>query len=221
MDAKKLTSRQKQIYDFICAEVAEKGYPPSVREIANGVGLSSPSTVHTHLQVLEDKGYIKRDYSKPRALEIMGQGGGSNTGQALHHIEQQEDNAPSMPKLLTLPLVGRVAAGQPILAEQNIEGTLTLPQALIGDTASFVLRVKGESMIQAGIFDGDFVVVQEQSDAVNGQIVVAMVDDGATVKTFYREADRIRLQPENPTMEPIYVTNPIILGRVVALIRSM
>lgn len=220
MDPKKLTTRQKQIYDFICAEVAEKGYPPSVREIANGVGLSSPSTVHTHLQVLEDKGYIKRDYSKPRALEIMGQGGSANA-QILHHVEQQDGPTPTPPQLVTLPLVGRVAAGQPILAEQNIEGALTLPQALVGDAASFVLRVKGESMIQAGIFDGDFVVVQEQSDAVNGQIVVAMVDDGATVKTFYREADRIRLQPENPTMEPIYVTNPVILGRVVALIRSM
>lgn len=221
MDPKKLTTRQQQIYDFICAEVAEKGYPPSVREIANGVGLSSPSTVHTHLQVLEDKGYIKRDYSKPRALEIMGQGGGPVTPQVTHIVETPEGTTGTETKLVQLPLVGRVAAGQPILAEQNIEGTLTLPSALVGDAASFVLRVQGESMIQAGIFDGDFVVVQEQSDAANGQIVVAMVDDGATVKTFYRESDRIRLQPENPTMAPIYVKNPVILGRVVALIRSL
>lgn len=221
MDSKKLTSRQQQIYDFICAEVAEKGYPPSVREIANGVGLSSPSTVHTHLQVLEDKGYIKRDYSKPRALEIMGQGG---AGAPVVHrvVSEQPDGVVTVDaQLVALPLVGRVAAGQPILAEQNIEGTLTLPSALVGDSASFVLRVQGESMIQAGIFDGDFVVVREQSDAANGQIVVAMVDDGATVKTFYRESDRIRLQPENPTMAPIYVKNPVILGRVVALIRSL
>lgn len=207
MDRQKLTKRQTQIYDFICTEVQDKGYPPSVREIANAVGLSSPSTVHTHLQVLEDKGYIKRDLSKPRALEIIskdaenGQVGGSSG-------------------IIRLPLIGHVAAGAPILAEQNIEAMIPLPEALVGDSATFVLRVKGESMIQAGIFDGDFVVVREQPDASNGQIVVALIDDEATVKTFYRESERIRLQPENPTMAPIYADNPKILGRVVALVRS-
>lgn len=220
MDPKKLTTRQQQIYDFICAEVSEKGYPPSVREIALGVGLSSPSTVHTHLQVLEDKGYIKRDLSKPRALEITGQvSAGASVSSALGSDTQ--DDVEIEPGVVSLPVVGRVAAGQPILAEQNIEGTIALPSSLVGDSASFVLRVKGDSMIQAGIFDGDFVVVREQSDATNGQIVVALIDDGATVKTFYREKDRIRLQPENPTLEPIYVKNPVILGRVVALVRSL
>ena len=220
MDPKKLTARQQQIYDFICAEVSEKGYPPSVREIALGVGLSSPSTVHTHLQVLEDKGYIKRDLSKPRALEITGQvSAGASVSSALGSDAQ--DDVEIEPGVVSLPVVGRVAAGQPILAEQNIEGTIALPSSLVGDSASFVLRVKGDSMIQAGIFDGDFVVVREQSDATNGQIVVALIDDGATVKTFYREKDRIRLQPENPTLEPIYVKNPVILGRVVALVRSL
>ncbi len=220
MDPKKLTARQQQIYDFICAEVSEKGYPPSVREIALGVGLSSPSTVHTHLQVLEDKGYIKRDLSKPRALEITGQvSAGASVSSALGSDTQ--DDVEIEPGVVSLPVVGRVAAGQPILAEQNIEGTIALPSSLVGDSASFVLRVKGDSMIQAGIFDGDFVVVREQSDATNGQIVVALIDDGATVKTFYREKDRIRLQPENPTLEPIYVKNPVILGRVVALVRSL
>ena len=220
MDPKKLTARQQQIYDFICAEVSEKGYPPSVREIALGVGLSSPSTVHTHLQVLEDKGYIKRDLSKPRALEITGQASaGASVSSALGSDTQ--DDVEIEPGVVSLPVVGRVAAGQPILAEQNIEGTIALPSSLVGDSASFVLRVKGDSMIQAGIFDGDFVVVREQSDATNGQIVVALIDDGATVKTFYREKDRIRLQPENPTLEPIYVKNPVILGRVVALVRSL
>lgn len=207
MDRQKLTKRQAQIYDYICGEVADKGYPPSVREIANAVGLSSPSTVHTHLQVLEDKGYIKRDLSKPRALEIIGKDSVSaSTG--------------SMERVTSIPLVGRVAAGAPILAEQNVEAMIPLPEAIVGDSASFVLRVQGESMIQAGIFNGDFVVVKEQNDAINGQIVVALIDDEATVKTFYREKDRIRLQPENPTMAPIYVKDPIILGRVVALVRS-
>lgn len=207
MDRQKLTKRQQQIYEYICKEVADKGYPPSVREIANAVGLSSPSTVHTHLQVLEDKGYIKRDLSKPRALEIMGK-------------ESKQEITGSMGSTVSIPLVGRVAAGVPILAEQNVEAMIPLPEALVGDAASFVLRVQGESMIQAGIFDGDFVVVNEQPDAVNGQIVVALIDDEATVKTFYREPDRIRLQPENPTMQPIYAKNPTILGRVVALVRS-
>jgi len=208
MDRQKLTKRQSQIYEFICQEVADKGYPPSVREIANAVGLSSPSTVHTHLQVLEDKGYIKRDLSKPRALEIIGKDSSSDI------------SVGGVESVVSIPLVGRVAAGVPILAEQNVEAMIPLPQAIVGDAASFVLRVQGESMIQAGIFDGDFVVVKEQSDAVNGQIVVALINDEATVKTFYREKDRIRLQPENPTMQPIYVVNPTILGRVVALIRS-
>lgn len=211
MERKKLTARQSQIYDFICSEVAAKGYPPSVREIAEAVGLSSPSTVHTHLQVLEDKGYIKRDLSKPRALEIIG----SET----HGVDgPQVGNASG---IVSVPLVGRVAAGTPILAEQNIEAMISLPEAIVGDSASFVLRVQGDSMIQAGIFNGDFVVVKQQDDAVNGQIVVALIDDSATVKTFYREKNRIRLQPENPTMEPIYVTDPIILGRVIALVRSL
>lgn len=213
MDLSSLTTRQQQIYKFICAEVAAKGYPPSVREIAEGVGLSSPSTVHTHLRVLADKGFIKRDYSKPRALEIVGEE---------QPAEKPADEVETLDEgIVRLPLVGRVAAGQPILAEQNLEGTIALPKELVGDVGSFVLRVKGDSMIQAGIFSGDFVVVKEQPDAVNGQIVVALIDDGATVKTFYREKDRIRLQPENPTMEPIYATNPVILGRVIALVRAM
>lgn len=207
MDRQKLTKRQTQIYEYICNEVADKGYPPSVREIANAVGLSSPSTVHTHLQVLEDKGYIKRDLSKPRALEIIGK-------------EAKQEVSGSSSGTISIPLLGRVAAGTPILAEQNIETFIPLPEAVVGDAASFVLRVQGESMVQAGIFDGDFVVVKEQDDAVNGQIVVALIDDEATVKTFYRESDRIRLQPENPTMAPIYAVNPKILGRVIALVRA-
>ncbi len=208
----KLTKRQQQIYDYICQTVLDKGYPPSVREIASAVGLKSPSTVHMHLQVLEDKGYIQRDQSKPRALEIRDDPRAASAADGVEPVGSG---------IITVPIVGRVAAGQPILAEQNIEGSMALPQSIVGDAASFVLRVKGESMIQAGIFDGDYVIVREQQDAVNGQIVVAMVDDGATVKTFYREQDRIRLQPENPAMTPIYAENPVILGRVIGLIRAM
>ena len=212
MQTQRISKRQKQIYDFICSEVKEKGYPPSVREIAQAVGLRSPSTVHVHLQVLEDKGYIRRNLSKSRALEVV----------HADDIQETGDDRPSDSRqLVTLPLLGRVAAGAPILAEGNVEEYMTLPRCLLGDDASFVLKVKGDSMIGAGIFNGDFVVVKQQADAVNGEIVVAQLGEEATVKTFYREKETVRLQPENPTMQPIYTRNPRILGRVVALIRTM
>ena len=212
MQTQRISKRQKQIYDFICSEVKEKGYPPSVREIAQAVGLRSPSTVHVHLQVLEDKGYIRRNLSKSRALEVV----------HADDIQETGDDRPSDSRqLVTLPLLGRVAAGAPILAEGNVEEYMTLPRCLLGDDASFVLKVKGDSMIGAGIFNGDFVVVKQQADAVNGEIVVAQLGEEATVKTFYREKEAVRLQPENPTMQPIYTRNPRILGRVVALIRTM
>ena len=170
-----------------------------------------------HLKVLQERGLIKRDSKKPRTIEV---------------VSGQQDEAPLAEGLasptqdvssneMRLPLIGRVAAGVPILAEQNVEETLTLPTSIVGDSSSFILRVRGESMVNAGIFDGDYLVVREQPDAHDGEIVVALIDDSATVKTFYRERDRVRLQPENDAMEPIYVTNPIILGRVTALIRSM
>jgi len=210
----KLGKRQLAIYDFIRSYSDEHGYPPSVREIGAAVGLASPSTVHMHLKVLEEQGLIKRDSKKPRTIEVMGKQAAS--GQHLAEVTQDVDR-----DVITLPVVGRVAAGTPILAEQNIEDRLSLPTSVVGDASSFVLRVRGESMINAGIFDGDYIVVKEQSDAHDGEIVVALIDDSATVKTFYREPGRIRLQPENDTMEPIYVENPTILGRVTALIRSV
>ena len=221
MATRKLSKRQEQILEFVREYASDHGYPPSVREIGAACGLASPSTVHVHLKVLQDAGYIRRDPNKPRALEVVG----------MEHAKPQ--TAPKDDKsvklefvgkeagTVSLPLVGRVAAGTPILAEQNIEETITLPTSLVGDSSSYVLRVRGESMIGAGIFDGDYIVVREQAEAHNGEIVVALIDDSATVKTFYREADRIRLQPENPTMEPIYATNPRILGRVTAVIRSL
>lgn len=209
--ARKITKRQQQIYDFIRTYQAENGYPPSVREMAAAVGLSSPSTVHAHLSALEDHGLIKRNASKPRALEVFNEDGSS--------VQLAEVTESPSRGTVSLPLVGRVAAGLPILAEQNVEDTFTVPTEIATDACSFVLEVHGESMINAGIFNGDYIIVREQQGAMNGEIVVAMIDGEATVKTFYKEAGRVRLQPENDSMEPIYADNPVILGKVVALMR--
>ncbi len=209
--ARKITKRQQQIYDFIRAYQQEKGYPPSVREMAAAVGLSSPSTVHAHLSALEDHGLIKRDKTKPRALEVFDQDGTS--------VKTAEVRAMPDRGSVSLPLVGRVAAGMPILAEQNVEDTFTLPTEIVTDSSSFVLEVHGNSMVNVGIYNGDYIVVREQKSAMNGEIVVAMIDGEATVKTFYKEHGRVRLQPENDAMEPIFATNPTILGKVVALLR--
>ena len=217
MPKEKITKRQQQAFEFICGFTAEHGYPPSVREIGSAIGLSSPSTVHSHLHKLEEAGYIKRDPNKPRTIEIC-EDAKTRAKQSPKLVEVKQDVNTNT---VTLPLVGRVAAGLPILAEQNVEEVMTLPTNVVGDSSSFILRVRGESMINAGIFDGDYIVVREQHDAHNGEIVVALIEDSATVKTFYREKDRIRLQPENDTMEPIYAINPTILGRVTGLFRSM
>ena len=209
--ARKITKRQQEIYDFIKSYQREKGYPPSVREMASAVGLSSPSTVHAHLASLEEHGLIKRDKTKPRALELFNEDG---SAVKLANVEENPSRG-----TVTLPLVGRVAAGMPILAEQNVEDTFTLPAEIATGSSSFVLEVHGDSMINAGIFNGDYIVVREQHSAMNGEIVVAMIDGSATVKTFYKERGRVRLQPENDAMEPIYAENPTILGKVVALMR--
>jgi repressor LexA len=211
-DPRALTKRQDEILRFLRDFTRDNGYPPSVREIGDAVGLSSSSTVHSHLRALENKGYVRRDSSQARALTII------------DGMDSAENNAPGeapdvFREVVALPLVGRVAAGEPILAEQNIEDTFPMPAQVVGDTGSFMLAVHGDSMIDAGILDGDYVVVREQHDATNGDIVVAMLGDGATVKTFYREPDRIRLQPQNPTMSPIYSTDVHIVGKVTALIR--
>lgn len=206
---RELTARQRQILDFIRADIHRRGFPPSVREIGEAVGLSSSSTVHSHLAALESKGLIRRDPSKPRALEVLDY--------------RDNERAVDYEGVQAVPLVGQVAAGAPILAAENIEATLPLPASFAGEE-TFVLRVKGESMIEAGILDGDFVVVRQQSTASNGDIVVAMIDEEATVKRFYRESDRVRLQPENPTMDPIYADQYVdfaILGKVVALFRRI
>lgn len=203
---RELTSRQQQILDYIRAEIHRRGFPPSVREIGEAVDLSSSSTVHSHLAALEKKGFIRRDPSKPRALEVLDY--------------RDSERGVDYGQVRAIPLVGQVAAGEPILAAENIEGTMSLP-AEIADESTFILRIKGNSMIDAGIFDGDFVVVRQQNSANNGDIVVALIEDDATVKTFYREADRIRLQPENAAMEPIYARDVSVLGKVVALFRRL
>jgi len=209
---RELTKRQQQILDFIRAEIHRCGYPPSVREIGEAVGLSSSSTVHSHLAALEAKGYIKRDPSKPRALEVFDY--------------RDTDRGVDYDQVRAVPIVGQVAAGAPILAAENIESTMSLP-AEMADESTFILKVRGDSMIEAGILDGDYVVVRQQSTAQNGEIVVAMVTDEAsgepeaTVKAFYREADRIRLQPRNSSLEPIYAHDVSILGKVVALFRRL
>ena len=194
------SEKKMQILDFIRREIDDKGYPPSVREICLAVGLKSTSTVHAHLNRLEEEGYIRRDATKPRALELT-------------------DTATVRGR--SVPLVGRVTAVMPILAQQNIEEYYMLPQNLVGGDEVFILSVQGESMLEAGILDGDFVIVRRQSHAENGDIVVAMIDDEATVKRIFYEKTRVRLQPENSAMQPIYAREVTVLGRVIALFRQM
>ncbi|RJQ51292.1 MAG: transcriptional repressor LexA [Actinobacteria bacterium] len=201
-----MTGRQRQILDFILSEMHRKGYPPSVREIGQAMGLTSSSTVHSHLASLEKKGYLRRDPTKPRALEV------------LNYRDTENPLPPS--QVRSVPVVGRIAAGMPVLAEENIEDVFALPPELSGDD-TFVLRVTGDSMIEAGIYDGDWIVVKQQPHAQNGDIVVALLDEEATVKRFFREDGQVRLQPENAAMEPIYATDVAVLGKAVAVLRRL
>lgn len=212
-----LTKRQQEIFDFIKRYSAKHGYPPTVRDIGKAVGLASSSTVHAHLANLEKLGLLRRDPSKPRALELLDKAS-SVVGTAM---EEAVDNVRSLVRPTGLPIVGQVAAGQPILAEENIEEYVEVPPVAGGEQGEYVLRIRGESMIDAGILDGDYVVVRRQDDASDGDIIVALVGEEATVKRFFREADHIRLQPENATMEPIRTKEAQILGRVVGLFRSV
>ena len=211
--AHQLTARQQEIWQFLVDYVDRHGYPPTVREIGEAVGLASPSTVHAHLANLERAGLLRRDPTKPRALDLIG------------HRRESRGDVPAPADPHKLPLLGQIAAGGPLLAEQNIEEEISVPEPL-GRNADFLLRVKGESMINAGILDGDILVVQRQQDARNGEIVVALAGDDeladeATVKTFYREGNRIRLQPENDTLEPIYADFVQILGKVTGVFRTL
>jgi repressor LexA len=200
-----LTKRQKEIFDFIGKYAAKTGYPPTVREIGKAVGLHSSSTVHAHLANLEKIGLLRRDPSKPRAIELL-------FDKAKRTIRPANG----------LPLVGQVAAGAPIVAEENIEEYIEVPDIIGGEDGDYILNVRGESMVEAGIFEGDYVVVRPADDATNGEIVVALVgEEEATVKRFFREADHIRLQPENETMEPIITTEAKVLGKVVGVFRKI
>jgi repressor LexA len=205
-----LTGRQREIWSFLLDYVDRHGYPPTVREIGEAVGLASPSTVHAHLANLERAGLLRRDPTKPRALELVGR----------ERVAAAASSAAELPKL---PLLGQIAAGGPLLAEENVEDEIAVPENLRGD---FLLRVKGDSMIEAGILDGDVVVVRRAQDARDGEIVVALAGDDetadeATVKRFFRESGRIRLQPENSALEPIYARHVQILGKVVGVFREL
>lgn len=202
-----LSKRQKEILRYILTEVRRRGYPPSVREIGKAVGLSSSSTVHAHLANLERKGYLKRGQALPRAIEIL-----------------QADATPvsvEYKRMTSVPLVGQIAAGEPLLAEENIDDYFPLPSDFVGDKGGFMLRVKGDSMIDAGIFDNDYVVIQEQDMVENGEVAAVMIDDEATIKRFYKEPGQIRLQPENPSMRPIITKQATVLGKVVAVLRRL
>ena len=201
-----LTKRQQEIFDFVKRYSARYGYPPTVRDIGKAVGLTSSSTVHAHLSNLERLGLLRRDPSKPRAIELL---------------DRAVDNVKSIVRPAGLPLVGQVAAGSPILAEENIEEYISVPEVAGGEDGEYILRIRGESMKNAGILEGDFVVVRTQETAKNGEIVVAMVGEEATVKRFFKEADHIRLQPENETMEPIRSKDVRVLGRVVGVFRKV
>ncbi len=204
MSQGKITDKQKEILEYIKEMILKKGYPPAVREICEAVHLKSTSSVHSHLESLEKNGYIRRDPTKPRTIEIL-----------------DDDFALTRREVVNVPVIGTVAAGMPILAEQNIEDYLPIPAEMLPNKEVFMLKVKGNSMIEAGIYSGDKVIVAKQPDAENGDKVVALVDDSATVKTFYKENGHFRLQPENSTMDPIILDHVEILGKVIGLFRMM
>lgn len=201
--ASRLTRRQQEILTFVHRYTESHGYPPSVREIGRAMGLTSSSTVHSHLEALSRKGFLRRDPSKPRALEIL-----------------RDERAP-LPRTVSLPVIGQVTAGTPILAEQNIEDYVALPADLLNGSEAFVLKVRGDSMIDDGILDGDLLIVRRQPTASNGDIVVARLGEEATVKRFYREGERIRLQPANQALQPVYVRDVVIEGKAVGVLRRL
>ena len=198
----KISAKQQEILDYIKSQILERGFLPAVRDICEAVHLKSTSSVHSHLETLEKNGYIRRDPTKPRAIEIL--------DDSFQMLRRETAN---------VPIVGRVAAGEPLLAEQNIEDYFPIPTEFLPNNQTFLLKVRGESMINAGILDGDYVLVEQRQTASNGEMVVALIEDGATVKTFYKEEGVIRLQPENDTMDPIIVQDVMILGKVIGVFR--
>lgn len=215
--SRKLTEKQQQILDFVNKQVEEKGYPPSVREICSAVGFKSTSTVHGYLEKLRKNGLISKDPTKPRAIRVIG-----GTRKTARNVSEPVKDHYSGKELVDVPIVGKVTAGQPILAVENIEDTFPLPVDFVQNSTAFMLRVRGDSMVEAGILDNDLVLVKQQSTASNGDIVVALIGDEATVKTFYREKDHVRLQPQNRYMDPIIVRDDLtILGKVTGVFRKL
>ena len=214
-DPDALNKREKAILKYIEKEVAQNGYPPSVREIGKAVGLRSTATVHGYLAKLASKGYIKKEQQKGRTLKLL------KGGAAEQPKSNQDKDIYNGREMVDVPVVGKITAGEPILAVENITDTFPIPLDFVGNSESFMLVVRGESMIEAGILSGDYILVRRQNTAENGQIVVALIEDEATVKTFYKEKDHIRLQPENSTMDPIIVPNCEILGKVIGVFRKM
>lgn len=200
----KISKKQSEILEYIKAQILERGYPPAVREICEAVSLKSTSSVHSHLETLEKNGYIRRDPTKPRAIEIMDEN---------FNLTRRD--------MVQVPIIGRVTAGEPLLAQENIEEYFPIPAEFMPNNQTYMLKVKGESMINAGILDGDYVLVEKKETASNGDMVVALVGEGATVKTFYKEEGVYRLQPENDTMDPIIVSEVSILGKVIGVFRFM
>ena len=208
------TRKEKAILKFIEEQVIENGYPPSVREIGKAIGLSSTATVHAYLAKLEKQGYIKKEDKKGRTLKVI-------KGTDGQQIIKENKNFYTQRELVDVPVIGKITAGQPILAVENVTDTFPIPIDFVGNSESFMLTVRGESMIEAGILDGDYILVKKQDNASNGEIVVALIEDEATVKTFYKENGHIRLQPENHTMDPIIVPDCKILGKVAGVFRKM
>ena len=204
MSQGKISKKQEEILEYIKSQILERGFPPAVREICEAVHLKSTSSVHSHLETLEKNGYIRRDPTKPRAIEILDD---------TFNLTRRE--------LVNVPILGRVAAGEPLLAQQNIDNYFPIPAEMMPNKQTFILEVKGESMINAGILSGDYVLVQEEHTASDGEMIVALIDDGATVKTFYKENGMIRLQPENDFMDPIIVDEVTILGKVIGVFRFL
>lgn len=202
MSKGKISKKQQEILEYIKEQILQRGFPPAVREICEAVNLKSTSSVHSHLETLEKNGYIHRDPTKPRAIEILDDS---------FNLTRRE--------MVNVPIIGQVAAGQPLLAQENIEDYFPIPAERMPNKQTFILKVKGESMINVGILDGDYVLVQEEKTASDGDMVVALIEDSATVKTFYREEGVIRLQPENDFMDPIYAENPAVLGKVIGVMR--
>ena len=208
------TRKEKAILKFIEEQVVENGYPPSVREIGKAIGLSSTATVHAYLAKLEKQGFIKKEDKKGRTLKVI-------KGTDGQPVKKENKNFYAQRELVDVPVIGKITAGQPILAVENVTDTFPIPIDFVGNSESFMLTVRGESMIEAGILDGDYILVKKQSNASNGEIVVALIEDEATVKTFYKENGHIRLQPENHTMDPIIVPDCKILGKVAGVFRKM